>query len=173
MINQPKDVFIKVSYSGVNNNSIPPISQIYASINLGSEIKSDTLDRVGGTLCFRNIPAKMLGQEVYLQLRALHCQSIDTTFSLAINNSINIKRDLSAYGHISAKVFDLNKEKPVQGATVKIKDVYTLTDYDGFFEINIPMELQETKYTVEIDGFTLTDNVIYMPCATTAVLFVQ
>ncbi|MCQ2136930.1 MAG: toll/interleukin-1 receptor domain-containing protein, partial [Bacteroidales bacterium] len=173
MMNKPFDADVVVAEGGAVNSSLPQIKDVVVRLDLGSEVKVDTLSSLGGDVVFRNIPARFKGKEVHFTLEAPHCEILDTTLALQKSNNVAIRRDPSVYGHICAKLYSFTSERPARDVKVRIAGIEATTDNDGVFEIDVPIESQAASYTIESEAVTLLENTIYMPCQSTAVIEVK
>lgn len=163
-INKPKDVAVRVSESGYVNTALPEINNLIVSLNLGSEVKTDTMDVVGGRVVFRNIPARMIGTEVHISVNAPHCNSVDTILSLKSDIDVFIARNVDTYGHISVMLFDSERGCGLAGRHVTVAGVEMVTGPDGNISLDIPIEKQAAYYTLSSSDSKLVDSIVYMPC---------
>ena len=167
---QPEDIEILIDEGGYVNTELPAIDDIVVSLDLGTEVKTDTLSSFGKAAMFKNIPARMMGKPVHVSAMADHCRTCDTTLILANSNKISLFRDISVYGHVCGRLYNFDKEIFLVGRHVVIAGIETVTDSSGSFSVEVPITLQRPEYMIESPDSKLIDTVIYMPCGNEAVI---
>lgn len=83
-----------------------------------------------------------------INIDATGFESVDTILSVSECNEIPIKRD-NTYGCITGYVVDIDG-KGIENAKVAVSEVITMSDNDGHFEVNVPIEKQRVTYKLRI-----------------------
>ena len=156
-LSKPYDLTVMVNEAqGIPNL---PFSGGTVTISYGEkqdkrEIKTETT--------FKELPPGMRNKQAHLQFEADSYVSIDTTIMLKNKGILlNIKRDASL-----AKVFGIVKDNlnntPLQGVKISMIGMETLTDEDGRFIIDIPLQLQKMEQRLIADkaGYKTWDHTL-------------
>jgi len=171
--NQPKDVTVNVLAGDAANPNIPEISNVVVRMDLGDEVKVDTVGTIGGNVVFSNVPASRIGQEVRLELEADHCIRTDTTVVLSTLMDLALRRDPSVYGHVDRILYSSRKEAPLAGKTLSVAGIPVTTDSAGRFVLDIPLDRQSTEYEVTSEEVKLLDTKVFVPSTDGSILIAE
>ena len=144
--------------------ALPPCSGIALCLCLDNEQKTDTLASIDDTAVFANIPPRYIGRELRMTCTAKDFMPLDTTVVLLKTLTLPMRRNPDIYGHVHFHLIDLPHP---ENARIRIADLPAKADADGLVELDIPIERQQTQYTVMIDNRVDT---LYMPCGEDVVL---
>ena len=142
--NQPFTSQVTLTESSAHNANLPALHDAVVTLSLGDEIKTDTLKSIDECGVFRNLPARMKGKEVRINVTAQDWLSLDTTLVLTENVQLPVVRDPNIYGHVSLTV--LQDGKLLTNTPLKIAGHSVKTDENGHFEIDLPLSEQATEY---------------------------
>lgn len=170
--NQPFDAEIRLSEVSAYNAQLPPLHDAVVTLTLDNEIKIDTIASLNVPISFSNIPHRFLGQPVHMTVSCKDYQDTDTTVVLSRNTQLNIQRDLSVYGNVRFKLWNINTEESVDSTMVSIEGLEALSNADGMVELRIPLEKQRKAYRI-ITRLMLVNDSIFMPCGDDDVILVR
>ena len=159
---QPVDVVMRFNEASAHNNRLPALKDAVVTITLDNETKTDTIHTLEGYTTFANIPRKYVGRQVRVEVRCENYLSLDTTLILDKNNTLDIRRDPSAYGDVHFTLWNPQKEFPIPNVKVMIAGHETYSDDSGSVRLFIPLEQQDTTYSVQSDEITIEDPVFRM-----------
>ncbi len=157
--NHPEDVRISLNEVSIHNDQLPSLKNAVVTLDLGNEIKIDTIANLTDIALFSNIPHRFIGHASHITVKCENWVNIDTTIVLANHVCIGIERDPHPYGDIQFLLWDPAKERAVPDVMVTISGLTTITDGDGRAHFNIPLEKQAEKYVVNC-ALPLIDNVL-------------
>lgn len=170
--NQPIDVSFMLNETSVRNNNLPPLKDAIITIDLEKEVKTDTIYNLESNVVFSNIPHKLLGKQVKVQVICRDFISIDTLINLLKENVVNITRDNSIYGDIHFRLWNPNTEQYINGAEIEIEGQRVQSDKYGYFRLCLPLYKQRPAYKLSSSVKLETDS-IYMPCGDDDVILTQ
>ncbi len=128
-----------------------------AQLSLNSEHYSRTinLSELDSPVVFTDIPGK--DREVRIQFSSKGYRTVDSLVKFSEKITIPIVRDGRA-GHIVGQVIDENRF-PVNGAKIIVGEYTVLSDENGMFSLDIPLEKQAASYrmTVRKAGYSVWD----------------
>lgn len=172
LMNRPVSVSVGVSELTVHNDSLPPLSDIVVTMQLGEEQKTDTIRSASQRIMLHNIPHHFLGEGVRIQAWCVGCLSTDTIMVLHRDMSVPLRRDASVYGDVHFGIWDTQTERMVSGCSITIDGITTRSDAQGVVRLRVPLERQKTEYAVSAD-VPLAEKSIRMPCGANDVLTVR
>lgn len=172
LYNQPVDVEVHLNEVSIHNDDLPPLRDAIISITLDNETKTDTIQALDENGLFANIPHSAIGKEVGLAISCPNWIHADTTLILQKNMDVRIARDPSPYGYVQCKLWNQNIEKGISNIAVTIAGISTVTDSDGRFELNIPLEKQQKQYKVSC-SIPLENDMLIMPTTESTILIVK
>ncbi len=161
---QPVSVSVILKELSPQNEYLPPCENIEVHLTLPNEYKHDTLQYLGDTLTFYNIPAYCLGKTCRIQVYVADYLPYDTTVCLQRIMHCGIRRDETVYGAVRFSCYG----KPYP-EIVKIAGYEVTPTSSGLIKLNVPIEQQRVAYPVESQYGIDT---IYMPCGENDVLMV-
>ena len=170
--NQPFDAEIQLNEASVHNTQLPAIHDAVVTLNLDNETKTDTLHTIDGKLRFKNIPHRFLNQPVGISVNCNDFRDTDTVVTLTRNTILDIRRDLSVYGDIHFKLWNINTEECLPMTKISIVGQETLSDENGIVTLFIPLPMQRKAYKIHSD-LTLVNDSIVMPCGADDVVLVE
>jgi hypothetical protein len=145
---QPTNLTVKIT----EQEAIPGLPFREGVVMLTYGDKTDTMT-ITNEVIFKQIPSKYKRNEVKLHFAARGYKSIDT--SVVVNDlvALSICRD-NSLGVIFGTVKD-GDLLPVEGVTISVKDMQTITDAMGKFRIEIPLARQseEQRLTAFKEGY--------------------
>jgi len=163
VINQPVDVKMQLSEASIPNSQLPALKDAVITMTLDNEVKADTIRSLDNVVTFTNIPHKYLGKEVHVTANCANYLPIDTTFTLAKDVVLNIRRDPSVYGDVHFRLWNPETETIVPNVEVEIAGQTAISDEEGRISLVIPLEAQREAYPISA-SVPLANNTIYMPC---------
>jgi len=155
------DINLSLEESSPTNNNLPiPSGEV--TIKFQSDTLVQMLDSVSCPVYFRNIPGKIKGKELNVRTQIFGFQSLDTLVSAERLISLTIYRDPECYGRIEGIIRNL-RDQLVSGAVITIQDVSTTSDFNGHFQLTIPLYKQQPTYhaIVSINGCITNVDSIY------------
>ncbi len=147
--NKPVDVEIRLDDTSVHNNQLPPLKDAVITMTLENETKEDTIQNIGTTAVFPNVPHKYLKKEVRIQVICMNYLPIDTVMVLSDDMNIPIRRDEKAFGRVRLQLWDINADTFVKGIEVSVDGQKSISDENGYAEFYVPLERQKPVYHVE------------------------
>ena len=152
--NQPKDVTISLNEISFHNKNLPPLNNAEIILYLDNDIRKDTVISLEDKALFPNIPAKYIGKQVKISFSCEDYIAFDTSITLQKSQQLNIQRDETMYGIVKIRLFsDEDYEKPLANTTLYIKNSEYKTDNDGLLYCKIPLQEQDTTYTIRIKKY--------------------
>ena len=159
---QPQNVRVRLHEASIQNDNLPPLRNAIVTMTLSDGDRIDTINSLAQDIAFTGIPKRFIGNKVHIGVECQDYKSIDTTIVLSLDNVLNIYRNDSLYGKIHFRLWNADKECPVTDAIVEI-DGRIMKYETGFYNLNIPLELQKTSYGIN-SSVPLLNDTIYMPC---------
>lgn len=172
LANRPVDVEISLNETSVHNNNLPPLHDAVITLMLDNERKTDTLHAMGSTTTFTNIPANMIGKEARVLFMCEDWCTTDTTLELNKNITLNISRDINAFGHVRFTLYD-SQVTPIAGKTINISGVKATSNAQGVVDAIIPIEKQNIIYKLTSSEVSLTDTIIDAKCGDSDAVFTK
>lgn len=172
-VNQPIDINVNIAEDEDGNPALPRPTQSVMQLNVGNEIKRDTLAGGFGKALFRNIPASFIGKEVTIKWTCENYLPVDT--SLILNEDVTLRayRDPSVFGTVRFRIWDMSREEYLRdGAGIELNGQTVLPDSAGVYALDIPLQEQAPFYVVNAP-VRLADDTLHMPCGDNAVLFAE
>lgn len=172
LANRPVDVKVSLNETSVHNNNLPPLHNAVITLMLDNERKTDTLHTMDNTTTFTNIPANMLGKKVRVQFVCEDWCTTDTTLELNKNITLNISRDINAFGHVRFTLYD-SQVTPIAGKTINISGVKATSNAQGVVDAVIPIEKQNVIYKLTSSEVSLADTIIDAKCGDSDAVFTK
>lgn len=172
MTNRPMDVKVSLNEVSVHNNNLPPLHNAVITLMLDNERKTDTLHTMGSTTTFTNIPANMIGKEVRVLFMCEDWCTTDTTLELNKNITLNISRDINAFGHVRFTLYD-SQVTPIAGKTINISGIKATSNAQGVVDAVIPFEKQNVIYKLTSSEVSLADTIIDAKCGDSDAVFTK
>lgn len=172
LANRPVDVEISLNETSVHNNNLPPLHDAVITLMLNNERKTDTLHAMGSTTTFTNIPANMIGKEVRVLFMCEDWCTTDTTLELNKNITLNISRDINAFGHVRFTLYD-SQVTPIAGKTINISGVKATSNAQGVVDAVIPFEKQNVIYKLTSSEVSLADTITDAKCGDSDAVFTK
>lgn len=172
LANRPVDVEISLNETSAHNNNLPPLHDAVITLMLDNERKTDTLHTMGSTTTFTNIPANMIGKEVRVLFMCEDWCTTDTTLELNKNITLNISRDINAFGHVRFTLYD-SQVTPIAGKTINISGVKATSNAQGVVDAIIPIEKQNIIYNLTSSEVSLADTIIDAKCGDSDAVFTK
>ncbi len=97
---------------------------------------------------------------------------VDTTFILTKNIAINMARDPRRYGNVTFRLWSIKMDRGVANIKVSVAGLGAVTDTEGYVNMFIPLEKQNTRYFVESE-LELEDNILTMPTTKSCALLIK
>lgn len=157
--NQPVDVRIHLNETSVHNDNLPPLQDAVVTISIDNETKTDTLSSIEDLALFANIPHSAIGKEAHITFTCNNWLKTDTTLTLTQNVSLNILRDPHPYGDVQFLIWNTMKEEGLSDVNVSINGVAGISNSEGRVFLTIPLEKQDSVYTVVCD-IPLENNIL-------------
>lgn len=172
LVNRPVDVEISLNETSAHNNNLPPLHDAVITLMLDNERKTDTLHTMGSTTTFTNIPANMIGKEVRVLFMCEDWCTTDTTLELNKNITLNISRDINAFGHVRFTLYD-SQVTPIAGKNINISGVKATSNAQGVVDAIIPIEKQNIIYNLTSSEVSLADTIIDAKCGGSDAVFTK
>lgn len=172
LANRPVDVEISLNETSAHNNNLPPLHDAVITLMLDNERKTDTLHTMGSTTTFTNIPANMIGKEVRVLFMCEDWCTTDTTLELNKNITLNISRDINAFGHVRFTLYD-SQVTPIAGKTINISGIKATSNAQGVVDAIIPIEKQNIIYNLTSSEVSLADTIIDAKCGDSDAVFTK
>lgn len=172
LANRPVDVEISLNETSAHNNNLPPLHDAVITLMLDNERKTDTLHTMGSTTTFTNIPANMIGKEVRVLFMCEDWCTTDTTLELNKNITLNISRDINAFGHVRFTLYN-SQVTPIAGKTFNISGVKATSNAQGVVDAIIPIEKQNIIYNLTSSEVSLADTIIDAKCGDSDAVFTK
>lgn len=172
LVNRPVDVEISLNETSAHNNNLPPLHDAVITLMLDNERKTDTLHTMGSTTTFTNIPANMIEKEVRVLFMCEDWCTTDTTLELNKNITLNISRDINAFGHVRFTLYD-SQVTPIAGKTINISGVKATSNAQGVVDAVIPFEKQNVIYKLTSSEVSLADTIIDAKCGDSDAVFTK
>lgn len=170
--NQNFDAKIRLNEASVHNSNLPALKDAIVTLRLDNETKSDTIRSLDTCIVFSNIPHRYLNKEVTF---SISCPTfMDTTVTVALhpNMTLDIQRDEHYYGNVSFRLYNPSTETYLNGVSIKIAGIETISDLKGWVSVFVPLEQQEQYYII-ICPLPLENDTIFMPCGVSDVIVVK
>ena len=170
--NQPVDVRVGLSELSAPNDSLPSLGDAIVRLTIAGETKSDTVALVGGEAVFANIPRSAIGRDARIEVSCPDALDVDTVVRLAESTQVGVRRDDRPYGEVVFMLWSTGAECGVPHTRVRVGDIDTVSDGEGYVRLSIPPDRQRRRYRVECER-ALESDVLAMPTTTSTVLVVK
>lgn len=170
--NQPVDVAISLNETSVHNDNLPPLKDAIVSITLDNETKSDTIQGLGASALFANIPHSALGKETRLIISAQDWLTTDTTVILSEDMTINFQRDPHPYGDIQFRLWNPNTERTYPNVSVTISGHKATADAEGVVRYTMPLAEQNALYIIKAP-MALENDTLHVPTTESTTIIVK
>ena len=170
--NQPFEVNIKLNEASPQNTNLPPLKNAVVTLTLDNETKSDTFASLDSKLIFSNIPHRYLNRPVHFTISCPRFNNTDTTVLLTPTTQLNIYRDPNYFGDVHFQLWNPEEEKTVGNETIYINGFEAVSDDEGMVSLFIPLEAQDSVYTVT-SHLELENDRVIMPCGPDDILIVK
>lgn len=169
LLNRPQDVQVSLVPAGVQNEYLPKAYEAEVILHLEQEDVPLTLTDQQPAGTFFDIPARLMGKPARLTLTCRDYLPLDTTLTLSRTLQLPLARDPEVYGHIEASLFSASKEEMLAGVRLTVAGRELVTDADGSFVLDIPLEEQRKAYPI-LSPVPLMVDTIYTPCGKGSIL---
>lgn len=168
----PVDVGISLNETTVHNDSLPPLNNAMVTMRLNNETKTTIMHSLAHRSVFANIPHNAIGKNVNLTVKCHEWLTVDTTLVLTKNITIQMARDPHLYGDVNFRLWSVKKECGIANTKVSIMGLRAVTDAEGYVNMFIPLERQNTKYFIESEA-ELEDNILTMPTTRSCAILIK
>lgn len=170
--NRPVDVKVSLNETSAHNGKLPPLHNAVVTLILNNEIKTDTLQTIEKSGIFTNIPAYMIGKDVRVHFSCEDWCTTDTTIKLSKNVTLNISRDIKAFGHVRFTLYDA-EVTPIAGKTIRIAGIEATSNAQGVVEAIIPIDKQNVIYNLTSSELSLIDTIKDAKCGDSDAVFTK
>lgn len=153
------DVTMRLNEVSVHNDNLPKLEEAIVTLSIDNETKTDTLNSIDDLALFANIPHSAIGKEAHITAESKSWLKTDTIVILSTDLTLNIARDPVPYGDIQFRIWNQKKEEGLSGVKVSIKGIEGISDSEGRVFLTIPLEKQDSVYTVICD-IPLENNIL-------------
>ena len=167
---QPVDVEVRLNEISLHNDNLPPLRDALVTMILDNETKVDTIHSLSEGAFFWNIPHRFVNNAIHIRFECAHFIPVDTTVALSEIVSINIQRDSLYYGKILFRLWNAEMEQTSSDTEIIVGGYRVFSDADGYVSMYIPLEEQDTVYSISSSTVSLLDNIINTPCGQDDVL---
>ena len=138
------------------NANLPQMEKAELTLFLDNEEKHQTITQFGETFVIRNIPAQFHHKEMRVKVESAGYIPLDTMVFVDEPFRLPLRRD-DTFAKYYGQIFDENSN-PFPGVQVQILDLKTVTDENGYYKIDIPIEKQRKVHdmTLSKEGFSDT-----------------
>ena len=172
LANQPIDVKVSLNEVSVHNDNLPPLRNAIVTLVLDNENKTDTFARINQKVFFKNIPANKLGKEVKVHFSSENWCAYDTIIKLNKSFSLNVSRDVKAFGHVHFTLYD-QQVFPVANKSIMINGIELRSNKMGVVDTIISLEKQSTIYRLTSLSVALQDTLIDAKCGDNEAVFIK
>lgn len=162
LLNRPQDVQVALVPAGVQNEYLPKAYEAEVILHLEQEDVPIILTNENPAGTFFDIPSRLMGKSARVTMTCRDYLPLDTTLTLTRELQLPLARDARVYGRIEASVVNLD-EKILSGVRLTVANRELVTDADGHFVVDVPLEEQRKAYPVSCSVPLLVDT-IYTPC---------
>ena len=96
----------------------------------------------------------------------------DTTLELNKNITLNISRDIKAFGHVRFTLYD-SEVTPIAGKTIRIADIEATSNAQVVVEAIIPIDKQNVIYNLTSSELSLIDTIKDAKCGDSDAVFTK
>lgn len=146
---RPVDVCVTLSEATAHNPRLPALREAVVTLQLGHEVKTDTLRTFSDHALFLHIPHNYLNKPVRLTVACRDWLPVDTTLELRRALTLPLARNPHAYGDVSMLLWDKNKEAGVPHTEISLAGQTATTDAAGYARVCIPLQQQCSIYHVQ------------------------
>lgn len=171
-INKDIDIPTKLKEVSFHNEQLPPLKDAVVTILFDNKTEVDTIYSLETCRVFTNVPRRYLNKEVRVKVSCRDFIDVDTTVVLTKCVILNIQRDSSVYGNVHFRLWNPDKEKPVENAKVEIAGMTAISDLDGCVKLFVPLKSQQTKYHIK-SSISLANDTVYVPCGPNDVILTK
>ena len=138
------------------NANLPQMEKAELSLFLDNEEKHQTITQFGKTFVISNIPAQFHHKEMRVKVESAGYIPLDTMVFVDEPIRLPLRRD-DTFAKYYGQIFDENSN-PFPDVQVQILDLKTVTDGNGYYKIDIPIEKQRKVHdmTLSKEGFSDT-----------------
>ena len=156
----------------MHNNDLPPLRNAIITLVLDNENKTATFARINQQVVFTNIPANKLGKEVKVHFSCKNWCAYDTIIKLSKSFSLNVFRDVKAFGHVRFTLYD-QQVFPVANKSIMINGIELRSNKMGVVDTIISLEKQSAIYRLTSLSVALQDTLIDAKCGDNEAVFIK
>lgn len=142
-ISLPKDKNLPLSAQ------YPTLANAMLQIRLDNKWESSEVD-ANGDAHYRSIAGDFKNRKVAARLAARYWKLAQDSITLNGKSQALFILPDGSLSKVEGKVMDIRTGSPLSGATVEILNISTLTDANGNFILEIPLQKQTAEYVVDI-----------------------
>lgn len=151
------DMHIGLEEQTPENIYLPQADSVTLVLSMPGDTRQEIIRSKQGTI--RHLPASVRNKDLHIQASCPGYKAIDTIVSAGTAVRLPLQRDAALYGRLTATVW---KESPIADAELEVAGHKVVTDSEGRFVLDLPIEEQRTAYPVVYGGMELDS--LYMPC---------
>lgn len=161
-MNQPFNVKVQLNEASIHNENLPPMKNAVVTFHLDNETKVDTVPSIESDIVFANIPHRFLNKPVRVTVSCPNFIDIDTTLLLTPNTTLNLRRDETVFGTVNFRIYNYETGNYVSDVLVNLAGQEAVSDADGRVSFFVPLEKQQTYYTIAC-SIPIENDTVYMP----------
>lgn len=169
---QPFNAVVSLHEVTAHSASLPPLHNATVTLMLNNEAQTDTIVKIDDCATFTNIPSNLMGKAVKVRFECENWQTSDTTITLNKAITLNVARDVMAFGHVRFTLYD-QRTFPVPNIPICIAGFEYRSDAHGVVDAIIPIDKQQTTYRLTSSAVTLADTVIDAKCGESDAIFIK
>ncbi len=159
------DIEIAISESTPSNTYLPQSDSVAVTFTLPGDVRQEAI--VGNKGILRHLPSSVRNQRIQVQATCLGFLPLDTMVETSSSVCLALKRDSNLYGHITAVVW---REQPLPNIELQVANHTVITDEQGRFALDLPIEEQRKAYPIVYQGQMLDS--LYAPCGNNDVIVI-
>ncbi len=156
---------VSIEENTPQNTYLPQSDSVAVTFTLQGDVRQEmVVDRQG---MLHHLPSSVRNQRIQVQAICLGFLPLDTMVEASSSVCLTLTRDSHLYGHLTAVVW---REQPLPNIELQVANHTVITDEQGRFALDLPIEEQRKAYPVVYQG-QLLDS-LYAPCGKNDVIVI-
>lgn len=159
------DIGITISESTPLNAYLPQSDSVIVTFTLPGDVRQEIIIDNKGVL--RHLPSSVRNQDIQVQATCLGFLPLDTVVTVGSDVGLILTRNKDLYGCLTAVVW---QEQPLPNVELQVANHSVMTDDNGRFVLELPIEEQRRVYPVIYEGQPIDS--LYAPCGKNDVIVI-
>lgn len=159
------DMKVSIEEGTPLNTYLPQSDSVAVTFTLPGDVRQEMI--IGNKGVLRHLPSSVRNQDIRVQATCLGFLPLDTVVTADADVTLMLTRDKDLYGHLTAVVW---QDQPLPQIELQVANHTVITDEQGRFVLELPIEEQKRVYPISYKGQQLDS--LYVPCGKNDVIVI-